>query len=297
MPGMDVAEVRAPAGRVTQALQNAAAATGVDFDYLLRTAQRESALDPRAQARTSSAAGLFQFLDQTWLATLSRHGERHGYGQLARMISNEGGRYRVSGEGRAAVMALRLDPQASALMAAEMTSDSASYLRGRIGRDPTGGELYAAHFLGPAGCARLIQACQNNPQVSAASLFPDAAAANRSIFYRDGRPASVTEVYANLMRRHEGGPAVAARPEGPVDRVQVAAPAPADAAERTPTLAAALARIRAQQAMVAMILGQGSGSLPFSPTGSHGNSPLQALLGEAEGGDSAYAQALAQTAR
>jgi hypothetical protein len=69
-----------------------------------------------------------------------------------------------------------------------------------VGRAPTGGELYAAHFLGPQGSARLIEAVQNQPGASAASLFPDAARANRSIFYREGRSATVGEVYANLTR-------------------------------------------------------------------------------------------------
>jgi hypothetical protein len=46
----------------------------------------------------------------------------------------------------------------------------------------------------------LIEAVQSQPGASAASLFPDAARANRSIFYRDGRAATVGEVYANLTR-------------------------------------------------------------------------------------------------
>ena len=72
------------------------------------------------------------------------------------------------------------------------------------------GELYAAHFLGPQGSARLIEAVQTRPGASAASLFPEAASANRSIFYRDGRPATVAEVYANLTKTTGGGLATAA---------------------------------------------------------------------------------------
>lgn len=278
---MDLNNVRSAAGRVTAAIQTAAQATGVDFDYLMRTARRESALNPTAQARTSSAAGLFQFVEQTWLATVRRHGANHGLGRYADMVTASGGRYRaVSAEARAELMALRLNPEAASLMAAELTSDSAAYLRGRIGRDPTGGELYAAHFLGPAGCARLIQACEANPQASAASLFPDAASANRSIFYRDGRPATVSEVYSNLMRHHEGGPAVRERPmPDPVPEVRQAVEA-ADA--RTPTLAAALARIRAQQAMVSMILGSGDGGGGSFLSGSS-RSPTEIYRSQYEG--------------
>jgi hypothetical protein len=90
-------------------------------------------------------------------------------------------------------------------MAGELASDHASYLRGRMGRDPTAGELYAAHVLGPQGSAKLIEAVRANPQVTAAWLFPDAAASNRGLFYRDGRAVSAGELYANLTRTPAGG--------------------------------------------------------------------------------------------
>ncbi len=204
-------------GVVEAAIQRASNATGVDFSFLMKTAHRESGYNPKAKASTSSAAGLFQFVEQTWLSTLKQHGAKYGYARYADLIAKgSDGRYRVSGaEARKAVMDLRLDPHAASLMAGELTSDHASYLKGRVGRSPTAGELYAAHFLGPQGSARLIEAMQTRPTASAASLFPDAAGANRSIFYRNGRAATVAEVYANLTK--SGG---AVRP------MQAAAPAP-----------------------------------------------------------------------
>jgi hypothetical protein len=110
-------------------------------------------------------------------------------------------------------------------MAGELASDHASYLRGRMGRDPTVGELYAAHVLGPQGSAKLIEAVRANPSVTAASLFPDAAASNRGLFYHDGRAVSAGELYANLTRAPMGdapmvssprsvGPAAAPRDDG-----------------------------------------------------------------------------------
>jgi hypothetical protein len=187
---------------VEGAIQRAAKATGVDFGFLMKTAGRESGMNPHARASTSSAAGLFQFVEQTWLSTLKQHGAKYGYARYAELINKGGdGRYRVEGaEARRAVMDLRLDPHAASLMAGELTSYHAAYLKGRTGRQPTSGELYAAHFLGPQGSARLIEAVENNPGASAANLFPEAARANKSIFYRDGRPASVAQVYANLAR-------------------------------------------------------------------------------------------------
>jgi soluble lytic murein transglycosylase-like protein len=203
-------------GVVEAAIQRASQATGVDFGFLLGAARRESGYDPNAKARTSSATGLFQFVDQTWLATLKKHGAKHGYARYAEMIGQGAdGRYYVSGaEARKTVMDLRLDPHAASLMAGELASDHASYLRGRVGRAPTAGELYAAHVLGPQGSARLIEAAQKAPASSAASLFPDAAAANHGIFYREGRAATVAEVYANLTKGAAGPAVNAPVPEG-----------------------------------------------------------------------------------
>jgi hypothetical protein len=197
---------------VESAIQRASNATGVDFTFLMGTAKRESGFNPGAKARTSSASGLFQFVDQTWLATLKKHGSKYGYARYADLISQGAdGRYRVEGdEARKAVLGLKMDPHAASLMAGELASDHASYLRGRVGRTPTAGELYAAHFLGPQGSARLIQAVSVSPAANAAAMFPEAAQANRSIFYRDGRPTTVGELYANLTKT--GGPGRATDP-------------------------------------------------------------------------------------
>jgi transglycosylase-like protein with SLT domain len=194
-------------GVVEAAIQRASQATGVDFSFLMKTAGRESGMNPAAKSGASSAAGLFQFVEQTWLSTLKQHGAKYGYARYAELINKGGdGRYHVSGEeARRAVMDLRLDPHAASLMAGELTSDSAAYLKGRTGRTPTAGELYAAHFLGPQGSAKLIEAAQTRPGAAAAQLFPDAAHANKAIFYRDGRAATVGEVYANLTRAAGSG--------------------------------------------------------------------------------------------
>jgi hypothetical protein len=202
-------------GVVEAAIQRASQATGVDFSFLMKTAGRESGMNPAAKSGASSAAGLFQFVEQTWHSTLKQHGAKHGYARYADLIAKgSDGRYHVAGdEARRAVMDLRLDPHAASLMAGELTSDSAAYLKGRTGRDPTAGELYAAHFLGPQGSARLIEAVQSRPTATAAQLFPDAAHANKAIFYRDGRAATVGEVYANLTKT--AGSAIPMEPAAP----------------------------------------------------------------------------------
>jgi len=189
-------------GVVESAIQRAASATGVDFSFLMKTAGRESGMNPSAKSGASSAAGLFQFVEQTWLSTLKQHGAKHGYARYADLIAKgSDGHYHVAGaEAHRAVMDLRLDPHAASLMAGELTSDSAAYLKGRTGRSPTAGELYAAHFLGPQGSAKLIEAAERQPGATAAHLFPDAAHANKAIFYPGGQAATVSQVYANLTK-------------------------------------------------------------------------------------------------
>ena len=247
-PGIMTVGAIPSGGGVEAAIRRASRATGVDFDFLLKTARRESALNPAARARTSSAAGLFQFIEQTWLATVKQAGHKHGYGQYADLIHRGGdGRWRVEGAARNVVMDLRFDAQAASTMAAELTASNAAYLRGRTGQEPGAGDLYAAHFLGPAGAAKLIETVRSRPDASAASLFPEAASANRSIFYRGGRSATAAEVYANLHRTAgQSAPASGAgEPKGPPSEK-----------ERDMMLAARLDKLKQDQMLLAMLLGQ-----------------------------------------
>ena len=180
--------------QVQDAIGRAAQATGTDFDYLLAQARLESGLDPAAKARTSRAAGLYQFVDATWLATLDRHGAAHGLGWAADAI--DGGK-RVDPAMRAGIMALRFDPAAAATMAGELAADNRAALTAATGRDPNPTELYLAHFLGAEGATRFLRAEQADATASAAALMPQAAAANRTIFYRpDGGARSLGEVHA-----------------------------------------------------------------------------------------------------
>jgi hypothetical protein len=214
---------------VAGAIRSAAQATGTSFNYLLATAKIESDLDPNLTMRSSSATGLFQFIDQTWLGTLKQAGPAFGYGAYANAITKNPttGRYSVDDpEMRREIMQLRTDPTANAVMAGVLTQKNAAALTRRIGRAPTDGELYMAHFLGAGGAGKLIDLVASNPQASAASVFPAAAAANRPIFYdRAGNARSISGVYSELVRRFgnasDGAATMVAR---------AAAPAPARAA-------------------------------------------------------------------
>jgi Transglycosylase SLT domain len=194
------------AASVTGAIRKAAQATGTSFDYLLTTAKVESSLNPNSTARNSSATGLFQFIEQTWLSTLRQAGKALGYGQYADAIGQTtSGRYVVKDPSlRSQVMALRKDPTAAAAMGGAFTQQNSAALSRRIGRKPSDAELYIAHFFGAGAAAKVINLTGNDPQANAAALFPAAAQANRPIFYdKAGTARSVAGVYAELTRRYQ----------------------------------------------------------------------------------------------
>src|SRR6202158_3193558 len=191
--------------RIAGAIKQAANTTGTSFEYLLATAKMEANTKPKASATTSSARELYQFIDQTWLGTVKEAGAQLGYGKYADAITKSpSGSYSVTDPAaRSAIMKLRDDPAAASSMAAVLTQSNSFRLTGKIGRRPTDGELYMAHFMGVGGAARLISNAEDNPNASAARLFPNAAAANRSIFFdRSGRTRSVSEVYSVLPSPH-----------------------------------------------------------------------------------------------
>ena len=177
----------------------------VDFDYLLKTAMRESSLNPQAKAASSSATGLFQFLDTTWLQVMKSEGPRLGYQAYADAITqNASGDYVIKDPKlRADVLKLRENPTVAADMAAAFTKSNGDYLKEKFGRMPSPGELYIAHFLGPQGAGKMFDAGLRNPDQIAAQLFPQAATANPSIFFDHGRARTIREVYHALVAQHE----------------------------------------------------------------------------------------------
>jgi hypothetical protein len=192
---------------VTGAIRQASQATGTSFNYLLATAQVESGLNPQAGASTSSARGLFQFIEQTWLATMKQAGAALGFGRYAAAITKSAsGRYEVRDPAtRDEILKLRTDSTANAAMAGAFTQANASVLQERLGRSPSEGELYIAHFLGAGGAAQLITLAATHPNASAAHFFAHAAHANASIFYdrATGAARSVAQVRDILTARYD----------------------------------------------------------------------------------------------
>src|ERR1700754_1935666 len=97
MPVDPIASANSAVAHITGAIRQAAQTVGASFSYLLATAKVESNFDPGAKASTSSARGLFQFIDQTWLTTMKEAGSRVGLGAYADAITqSRGGRMEVA---------------------------------------------------------------------------------------------------------------------------------------------------------------------------------------------------------
>ncbi|HSP26807.1 MAG TPA: transglycosylase SLT domain-containing protein, partial [Saliniramus sp.] len=195
----------ASANPVVDAIRQGAKASGTEFEYLLNTAQRESSLDPSAIERTSSATGLFQFIEQTWLAMVKKDGASLGLSEQAQQIAQRpDGSFAVADPAaRREILALREDPEIASSVAGAFTQRNRDMLANGLGREPRSSDLYIAHFLGAGGALELIRQASANPQASAADIFPEAARANRSIFYdRAGTPRGAGEVYGLLASYH-----------------------------------------------------------------------------------------------
>lgn len=191
---------------VSQSILAASSATGVGFDYLMRTAMRESSMDPQAKAKTSSASGLYQFVDQTWLSMIEKNGSKYGLETYVDAIEQKSsGRFKVDDPAlKSEILALRHDPEIASLMAGELARENRAALEQHLGRGVSDGEVYAAHFLGTTGAISLLSAAQSDPKASAADLLPAAAKANKSIFYaEDGSARTIAQVVGKVTHLPE----------------------------------------------------------------------------------------------
>jgi len=200
---MGVQPIAVPQG-LAYVLNSAGTKSGVDFDYLLQTAIRESSLNPTAKAQSSSATGLFQFLESTWLQVMKDEGPRLGYQQYAdAIVETADGDFTIKDKTlREEVLKLREDPQVAADLAAAFTRNNGAYLFEKFGRMPSPGELYIAHFLGAKGAEKMFTAGLADPNQIAAELFPKQAKANPAIFYAEGQPRTIRQVYRALVAKH-----------------------------------------------------------------------------------------------
>lgn len=180
---------------ILASIDQASRKTGVDFAYLVNQAKAESSFNPDAKARTSSASGLYQFIERTWLDMVNRHGDKYGLEKYADAIDSK---LRVGDrEMRSEILALRNDPELASYMAAEFAAENKAFLERTVGGDIGSTELYFAHFLGAGGASGFLKELKHNPNTIAADIMPAAARANRNVFYdsETGAPRTLQQVY------------------------------------------------------------------------------------------------------
>ena len=173
---------------------------GADPTLLMAVADKESSFSTAVKAQTSSATGLYQFIEQTWLGVIYEFGAKHGLAADAKLIGKSGRQFVVSDAAqRQRILDMRREPYISALLAAEMLKRDTLRLERALGRHLTGGEIYLIHFLGPDAAQTFIETMEEQPGVKAAELLPKPAQANRPIFYADAggetKVLTVSEVH------------------------------------------------------------------------------------------------------
>lgn len=186
---------------VARDIQNAALVTGWDITYMFLTSGQESSNRAWAKADCDNctATGAFQFIEQTWLGTLKKHGAKYGYQDIVSSITRKGKRYTVpDGEKGQYILDLRKDTKLSSLMAAEFARDNYNTLLKKLGQGVGRTEMYMAHFFGSSAAVKFINAYHDDPKGIAAETFSDEADVNKHVFYKGGdieKPRTNAEVY------------------------------------------------------------------------------------------------------
>jgi hypothetical protein len=185
---------------ITSAVRKASQGSGSSFELMMASAQMESGLRPDAKSATSSAAGLFQFTEQTWLDTVRQHGAQHGMATEASAIMDQSGRLTTADPAtRRRILNLRNDPSVASALAGDHMRDLSNKLSASLGRAVSSGEVYLGHFLGAHGAKQMITAPKNE---IAANVLPEAARANSSLFYaQDGAPYTAGQFLQHIQKR------------------------------------------------------------------------------------------------
>ncbi|WP_409564382.1 transglycosylase SLT domain-containing protein [Methylobacterium sp. J-076] len=232
--------------KVVDTIVKASEEAGVDPVYMMALADKESSFDTDAKAATSSAQGLFQFVQVTWLELIRDFGPRYGLTEEAASVKGSGPAITVAGGMKDHVLSLRNDPRVAALMAAELSKRDRDRIEARVGRPLSTTEMYLAHFLGGASAGKFLALSSEKPDETAAKAFRSAAKANRSLFtQKEGskrRHLTIAEFQTRIedmiderLARYRGVTAVAAAAETPAQpEIEPSAPRRIEVTEALP---------------------------------------------------------------
>ena len=208
--------------QIIAAVEKAAERTGADFSFLMEKAAAESSFNPKAKSRSSSATGLFQFIEGTWLNMVKKYGPKYGLSQLSDKITVKDGKASATDSAaRNQILNLRKNPEISALMAGEFCEENKCILEDRTQANIGDTELYLAHFMGAGGAVKFLNSREQDGNATAARLFPEAARANKNVFFdaQTKRPRTLDQIYDLFAKKFDdvyGGastPSTAATPD------------------------------------------------------------------------------------
>ena len=149
---------------------------GMNPNIMLTMAAKESGMNPNAKAPTSTATGLYQFLNDTWRDVVKNYGSKYG---LTPANAN------------------RLNPEHSTLMAAEYLKQNLAPIK-QVKGNINATDAYLTHFLGPGGARKFLSA---NPSAPSSIMGDGVVKANSSIFTDGGRVRTVGEVYQVVAKQ------------------------------------------------------------------------------------------------
>ena len=190
---------------LVQTIVRAAQQVQTDPVLLMAVADKESSFKTEVRAQTSSATGLYQFIERTWLGVVRDFGPRYGLQKDAALVvpdANDRPSVQDQAE-RVRILELRRDPYLSALMAGEMLKRDAARIALRIGRELTLGEVYLAHFLGAEDAEQFLAKVVDKPGAAAAALLPGPARANRTIFFSGAQGRRKKAASLSVAQVHE----------------------------------------------------------------------------------------------
>jgi hypothetical protein len=199
------------------AIRMASEKNGMDFGYMMELAAAESSFIHDIKAKTSSATGLYQFIEATWHFSLRAHGEKYGLAGLSTQVeiyTDAQGRTQARMPNpfvRATTLELRKQAPLSSLLSAEFQLENRGKQSCYVSKTyMTRAGLYLAHFLGAHDAVYFLNEMEKNPSRGAATTFPEAAAYNRGVFYvlQNGqviRERSLREVHDLFARKFDRG--------------------------------------------------------------------------------------------
>jgi hypothetical protein len=158
------------------------------------------------------------------------YGHKYGFGDFAaeiEMYTDDYGREMARVDNplvRQQLIDLRKHPHLSALFGAEFQRENEAKEKCYVADGPRSRtDLYLPHFLGAHDGVVFINALRKNPDQSAVAVFPEAAEANRDVFYvmrgrRIVRERTLAEVYDFFDSKFNRGEYNDALPQSPSRR-------------------------------------------------------------------------------